>query len=155
MQRGKSDKGKDKEKYGEFDAAWIVSDRPIYDCSISTDDPYYCGLRARVPNFAKQNGKTNGTISEKKTSFFGKKDNKSKEKEKDVKEKETVQPKQRPSTVQMPHPASFSTLYQLHQMQNGTMGTVSKRATYQRHNSQPEPYSMWHAKSYESGIGKV
>lgn len=130
-------------------------DRPTNDRLISTDDPYYCGLRARVPNFAKQNGKTNGTISEKKTSFFGKKDNKSKEKEREVKEKETVQPKQRPSTVQMPHPASFSTLYQLHQMQNGTLGTVSKRGTYQRHNSQPEPYNMWHAKSYESGIGKA
>ncbi|KPJ16490.1 hypothetical protein RR48_05569 [Papilio machaon] len=34
--RGKSDKGKDNKKY---------------------DDPYYCGLRARVPNFVKANGK--------------------------------------------------------------------------------------------------
>lgn len=34
--RGKSDKGKDNKKY---------------------DDPYYCGLRARVPNFVKSNGK--------------------------------------------------------------------------------------------------
>ncbi|XP_022130338.2 uncharacterized protein LOC111003893 isoform X1 [Pieris rapae] len=34
--RGKSDKGKDNKKY---------------------DDPYYCGLRARVPNFVKTNGK--------------------------------------------------------------------------------------------------
>ncbi|CAK1602356.1 unnamed protein product [Parnassius mnemosyne] len=33
--RGKSDKGKDNKKY---------------------DDPYYCGLRARVPNFVKANG---------------------------------------------------------------------------------------------------
>ncbi|KAF9413580.1 hypothetical protein HW555_008225 [Spodoptera exigua] len=33
--RGKSDKGKDNKKY---------------------DDPYYCGLRARVPNFVKTNG---------------------------------------------------------------------------------------------------
>lgn len=130
----------------------------------STDDPYYCGLRARVPNFAaKANGKTNGTISEKKTSFFGKKDNKSKdkekEKEKEKEPKETVTPpKQRPSYAQMPHPASFSTLYQLHQMQNGMMDTISRRGTFQRHNSQPVPvhpqYNMWHAKSYESGIGK-
>ncbi|XP_052757760.1 uncharacterized protein LOC113518505 isoform X1 [Galleria mellonella] len=35
FQRGKSDKGKDNKKY---------------------DDPYYCGLRARVPNFVKTNG---------------------------------------------------------------------------------------------------
>lgn len=121
-------------------------------------------MRARVPNFAAKangNGKTNGTISEKKTGFFGKKDSKSKEKEKE-KEKEPKEavtpPKQRPSYAQMPHPASFSTLYQLHQMQNGMMDTISRRGTFQRHNSQPVPvhpqYNMWHAKSYESGIGK-
>lgn len=139
------------------------------------DDPYYCGLKARVPNFAKAaaiaNGKTNGTISEKK-SFFGKKDkdsnkskDKDKEKEKDLKEKEkekdlkekpeSISPKQRPSVAQMPHPASFSTLYQLHQMQNGILhgGTMKPNGIFQRHNSTPEQYHMWHAKSYESGIG--
>ena len=113
-------------------------------------------MRARVPNFVKMNTKNNGTMNEKKTSFFGKKENKSKDKEKDLKDKEIVLPKQRPSFVQMPHPASFSTLYQLHQMQNGTLGTVSKRGNFQRHKSQPEPYtssSIWHAKSFESGIG--
>ena len=149
----------------------------------SPDDPYYCGLKARVPNFAKGNGinssnasskdsKTvNGTISEKKTSFFGiKKDTKSKdkekekekekepkekEKEKEPKEKESGSPKQRPSVAHMPHPASFSTLYQLHQMQNGVVnGTLKHNGVYNRHYSQPEPY-MWHAKSYESGIGKI
>lgn len=134
-----------------------------------SDDPYYCGLRARVPNFvAKANTKTNGTITEKKMSFFGKKDsNKSKEKEKekekekdkDKESKESTPPKQRPSYAQMPHPASFSTLYQLHQMQNGMMDTMSRRGTFQRHNSQPVPvhphYNMWHAKSYESGIGNI
>jgi len=131
ISRGKSDKGRDSKQY---------------------DDPYYSGLRARVPNFAKANTKSNGTISDKKTSFFGKKESKSKDKEKDLKDKEVVMPKQRPSFAQMPHPASFSTLYQLHQMQNGMLGTVSKRGNFQRHKSQPEPYSMWHAKSYESGI---
>lgn len=120
-----------------------------------------------MPNFvakaAKATAKTNGTVSEKKMSFFGKKDSKSKDKEKEKeKEKETKEsvtpPKQRPSYAQMPHPASFSTLYQLHQMQNGMMDTMSRRGTFQRHNSQPVPvhphYNMWHAKSYESGIGK-
>lgn len=123
--------------------------------SSHSDDPYYCGMRARVPNFAKANAsiKINETINEKKTSFFGKKESKPKEKEKD-----STAPKQRLSYAQMPHPASFSTLYQLHQMQNGMLGTVSKRGSqggsFQRHNSQPEPYAMWHAKSFESGIGK-
>lgn len=100
------------------------------------------------------NGTLNGAINEKKTSFFGKKENKTKEKEKDSKDKETVALKPRSSYPQMPHPASFSTLYQLHQIQNGMLGTVSKRGTFQRQHSQPEPYAMWHAKSFESGIGK-
>lgn len=92
-------------------------------------------------------------VNEKKTSFFGKKDNKSsKEKEKETKDKESMSvAKQRPSFAQLPHPASFSTLYQLHQVQNATM---SKKGNFQRHNSQPDAsYNMWHAKSYESGIG--
>lgn len=88
-------------------------------------------------------------------SLFSKKDNKSKEKEKDLKDKEPVPPKQRLSFAQMPHPASFSTLYQLHQMQNGMLGTISKKGNFHRHNSQPEPHNMWHTKSYESGIGKL
>ncbi|CRK99486.1 CLUMA_CG012805, isoform A [Clunio marinus] len=124
--QGKSDKGKNRGKY---------------------DDPYYCGLRARVPNFAKANGKSSGSGSEKKTSFFSKKDNKPKEKE----SKDASQ-KPRFSYAQMPHPASFSTLYQLHQMQTNGVGTVSKKASYHRHSSQPEPYNLWLAKSYESGI---
>jgi hypothetical protein len=76
------------------------------------------------------------------------------EKEKDApKDKELSSSKQRPSVAQMPHPASFSTLYQLHQMQNGMLNGTVKGGIYQRHHSQPEPY-MWHAKSYENGIGK-
>lgn len=114
------------------------------------DDPYYCGLRARVPNFAKSNSKTNNSINDRKTSFFSKKDNKpkDKEKEKDTKEKELL-PSLGKQQGSLAHPASFSTLYQLHQMQNRTVGTVNKKI--QRQNT--EPYNMWHAKSYESGIG--
>ncbi|CAO1407305.1 unnamed protein product [Diamesa serratosioi] len=125
MQRGKSDKGKNKEQY---------------------DDPYYCGMRARVPNFGKVNVKSNGTLGEKKPSIFSKVASKLKDKD--------PASKQRPSVAQLPHPASFSTLYQLHQMQNGTINHPnhnSKNGIFQRHNSQPEPY-IWHAKSYESGI---
>jgi hypothetical protein len=124
-------------------------------------------MKARVPNFAKANGKA--TVNEKKSSgfFSSKKDSKSKEKdkekekdvkdkekEKDAKDKESSSPKQRsPPVAHMPHPASFSTLYQLHQMQNGMLtGTMKHNGIFHRHNSQPEPF-MWHAKSYESGIG--
>lgn len=108
-------------------------------------------MRARVPNFGKvnvnnvNNVKNNGTLGEKKPSIFSKVANKLKDKD--------PASKQRPSVAQLPHPASFSTLYQLHQMQNGTINHNSKNGIFQRHNSQPEPY-IWHAKSYESGIGK-
>lgn len=103
-------------------------------------------MRARVPNFGKVNVKSNGTLGEKKPSIFSKVANKLKDKD--------PASKQRPSVVHLPHPASFSTLYQLHQMQNGTINHNSKNnGIFQRHNSQPEPY-IWHAKSYESGIGK-
>lgn len=112
-------------------------------------------MRARVPNFAKS-GKPKFTNNEKRTGFFSKKEIKIKdiEKERDFKDREALPPKQRPSFAQLPHPASFSTLYQLHQMQSGVLGTVSKRGNFQRQNSQPEPYSIWHSKSFESGIGK-
>lgn len=105
-----------------------------------------------MPNFARKNAKA--SVVEKKQGFLGKSDRKSKE------EKDYVTGKQRPSQVQMPHPASFSTLYQLHQMQNGGKGPVNKREEFQRQSSQPEnsmqgnPYYMWHAKSYESGISE-
>lgn len=156
ISRGRSDKGKDSKNYGKYSyhkMIQFIRFNNIDYTSIKKDDPYYCGLRARVPNFGKMNNKNNGTINEKKTSFFGKKDFKTKDKEKDYKEKDFVLPKQRSSFVQMPHPASFSTLYQLHQMQNGILDTASKRGNFQRHKSQPDQYNMWHAKSYESGIG--
>lgn len=109
-------------------------------------------MSARVPNFVKQNGKT--PSKEKKSGFLSKLDKKSKEsdKEKELTEKEAMQMKQQ-RYVQMPHPASFSTLYQLHQMQT-TQNTVSKKGNFSRHNSQPEQFNMWHTKSYESGISK-
>lgn len=109
-----------------------------------------------MPNFAKMNGNASSSSAEKKGGFFTKIDRKPKEiveKEKELKTRDSVTPKHRQSTVQMPHPASFSTLYQLHQMQNGLVGTISKKGTFQRQNSQPQ-YNMWHAKSYESGIGE-
>lgn len=165
--RGKSDKGTESKKYGELAIIQLSSsgdddDYPI-ECFLiqpllsHSDDPYYCGLRARVPNFAKMNGNAISSSSEKKGGFFSKIDRKPKEiveKEKEPKSRDSVTPKHRQSTVQMPHPASFSTLYQLHQTQNGLVGTISKKGTFQRHNSQPE-YSMWHAKSFESGIGEL
>lgn len=134
-----------------------------------------------VKTASKDNSSTNSssskstvTINESKkssvSSFFSSSKNKDgskskdkdkekeKEKEKEKVEKEVVKeltpPKQRPSYAQMPHPASFSTLYQLHQMQNGLLnGTIKNQQRIFRHHSQPDPY-MHHAKSYDNGIGK-
>ncbi|KAF9789954.1 hypothetical protein SFRURICE_003363 [Spodoptera frugiperda] len=94
--RGKSDKGKDNKKY---------------------DDPYYCGLRARVPNFVKTNGaKVLPTMTERLTL------------------KEAPVPSKRYSVAHAhpgpfpPHMAPFA------------------------HAPMP-PQALWHARSYESGIG--
>lgn len=116
-----------------------------------SDDPYYCGMRARVPNFAKQGLKP---MKDKKGIFSSKFDKKAKEPEREVQESSAFKQQRRPSVAQMPHPASFSTLYQLHQMQNGIFDPNSKKANFQRHNSHPEHFNMWQAKSYESGISK-
>lgn len=119
----------------------------------NSDDPYYCGMRARVPNFAKQGLKP---MKDKKGIFSSKFDKKAKEtdRDRDVQESSALKQQRRPSVAQMPHPASFSTLYQLHQMQNGTFDANSKKSNFQRHNSHPEHFNMWQAKSYESGISK-
>lgn len=66
-----------------------------------TDDPYYCGLRARVPNFVSKS-----------------------------KAKEPV-PYKRYSISQQQHPQPPPLMHQHHMHQN----------------------PMWHARSYESGIG--
>ncbi|GAB0088481.1 hypothetical protein DMENIID0001_029120 [Sergentomyia squamirostris] len=102
--RGKSDKGKDNKKY---------------------DDPYYCGLRARVPNFVKTSKApptkhhSNGLS---------------------VHEKET--PK-RMSLAHLQHPTSLQSLHQLHQMH-------PHQHLMAAHQQQQ---MMWHARSFESGIG--
>ncbi|XP_069361523.1 uncharacterized protein exp isoform X2 [Maniola hyperantus] len=94
--RGKSDKGKDNKKY---------------------DDPYYCGLRARVPNFVKANGKhVLPAMTERLTL------------------KETPVPSKRYSVAHA-HPGPFP----------GHMPPFAHA---------PMPQSaLWHARSYESGIG--
>ncbi|KAG6447054.1 hypothetical protein O3G_MSEX004713 [Manduca sexta] len=93
--RGKSDKGKEK-KY---------------------DDPYYCGLRARVPNFVKANGqKVLPPMPERLTL------------------KEAPVPSKRYS-VAHPHPGPFP-----------------PHMPAFAHAPMP-PAALWHARSYESGIG--
>lgn len=127
-------------------------------------------MNKEIASNNSNSGKSSGTISESKkssvSSFFSSNKNKAGtkskdkekekvEKEKDLSQEKEVSGKSRPVSAQMPHPASFSTLYQLHQMQNGMLnGTVKNNGILKRQSSQPEPY-MWHTKSYDHGIGKI
>lgn len=95
----------------------------------NTDDPYYCGLRARVPNFVKAN-KAN-RIVDNNSNYISSKDLNKLMKEKELK-----------------RVAPASAMTSFHQMRgNGNL--------YPHHLPSNQPYSMWHAKSYESGIGKI
>uniref|UniRef100_A0A182NHY8 MH2 domain-containing protein n=1 Tax=Anopheles dirus TaxID=7168 RepID=A0A182NHY8_9DIPT len=108
LPRGKSDKGKDNKKY---------------------DDPYYCGLRARVPNFVKSSKSTKENNNNGPNAAVGG-------------SKETVASK-RLSIAHLQHPTSLQSLHQLHQMHPHH----NLMAAHQHHQQ-----LMWHARSYESGI---
>uniref|UniRef100_A0A182T215 Uncharacterized protein n=1 Tax=Anopheles maculatus TaxID=74869 RepID=A0A182T215_9DIPT len=110
LPRGKSDKGKDNKKY---------------------DDPYYCGLRARVPNFVKSSKSSKENNNNGPNAAVGG-------------SKETVASK-RLSIAHLQHPASLQSLHQLHQMHPHH----NLMAAHQHHQQ-----LMWHARSYESGIGE-
>ncbi|KAH8301670.1 hypothetical protein KR059_008255 [Drosophila kikkawai] len=121
LSRGKSDKGKDNKKY---------------------DDPYYCGLRARVPNFVKSgkpssakdqrdgngNNISNGgmsTLSQKKTSMIH-------------------------NHLAGMHPHHIQ--QQQHQQQQ-LMAAAAAAHAAQHHQQQQQHHQIWQTRSYESGIG--
>jgi hypothetical protein len=103
------------------------------------DDPYYCGMRARVPNFVKANKAKR--IVDSNSNYIS-----SNNLSKLMKEKEKEMKKMAPAPVGV---APLSTYHQHHGNNN----------LYHHHlqspHHQPQQYSMWHAKSYESGIGKI
>ncbi|KAH8300223.1 hypothetical protein KR044_011849 [Drosophila immigrans] len=125
LSRGKSDKGKDNKKY---------------------DDPYYCGLRARVPNFVKSsksgakdqrdgngnniimngNGNSDGmsTLSQKKTSMIH-------------------------NHMAGMHP------HHIQQQQQQQLMAAAAAAAHAVHHQQPghHQHQIWQTRSYESGIG--
>ncbi|XP_062133950.1 uncharacterized protein LOC133844118 [Drosophila sulfurigaster albostrigata] len=126
LSRGKSDKGKDNKKY---------------------DDPYYCGLRARVPNFVKSsksgskdqrdgngnniimNGNGNGnsdgmsTLTQKKTSMIH-------------------------NHMAGMHP------HHIQQQQQQQLMAAAAAAAHAVHHQQPghHQHQIWQTRSYESGI---
>lgn len=88
--------------------------KPMFFLVVS-DDPYYCGLRARVPNFVKS------------------------------KTKEPV-PSKRFSVSQQQPPLPLPLQHHLHHQQ-------LHHAVMQHQHHMQQPHAMWHARSYESGIG--
>ncbi|XP_031623535.1 uncharacterized protein LOC116340913 isoform X2 [Contarinia nasturtii] len=93
------------------------------DLNKKYDDPYYCGLRARVPNFVKSS-KNKG--------------------------KESLSPMKRISVSNLQHPsaASLASLHQLHQMHPQHLYGGSHHA----HSAQYPHHMMLHTRSFESGI---
>lgn len=100
-----------------------------------TDDPYYSGLRARVPNFSKEKQRR-----ESQEIYVSRK-----------------QPRvnRRSIAGSDRHQPTFSSLYQLNQV-NDPKSSLYQRLHYHGHGGyashSPRP-ALWHARSYESGIG--
>ncbi|XP_073845557.1 expansion [Musca autumnalis] len=140
LSRGKSDKGKDNKKY---------------------DDPYYCGLRARVPNFVKSSSKAakehehrNGGGVTAQNSM------------------NTLTNNQKKTSIMMPmHPAMHAPapphMHPHHIQQQQMMAVAAAQAVAQQQQQQQQQHShpmhhhahahahaqqMWHTRSYESGI---
>lgn len=106
------------------------------------DDPYYCGLKARVPNFAKANAKRKQKDQEEEIYVRGRKS-------------EHAAPFEGRHRQLDRHQPTFSSLYQLNQI-NDPRSSLYQRLHHHSHNmmspNQQRPF-MWHARSYESGIG--
>lgn len=100
------------------------------------DDPYYCGLRARVPNFVKSSkskeNNNNSNVTNNNSS--------------NGKDNSAAAVSKRLSIAHLQHPSSLQSLHQLHQMHPHH----NLMAAHQHHQQ-----LMWHARSYESGIGKL
>ncbi|XP_016985831.1 lateral signaling target protein 2 homolog isoform X1 [Drosophila rhopaloa] len=130
LSRGKSDKGKDNKKY---------------------DDPYYCGLRARVPNFVKSgkpisgqvakdqrdgnannigNGGGISTLSQKKTSMI-----------------HNHLGGMHPHHIQQQQQQLMAAAAAAHAAQHHHAGHQREQQQQQQH------HQIWQTRSYESGIG--
>lgn len=114
------------------------------------DDPYYCGLRARVPNFAKEKIRRASKATEAtEETYVSSNRNYSRLPREPVMKRRSIANLDR-------HQPTFSSLYQLNQI-NDPRSSLYQRLHHHSYNipqSQPRQPSMWHARSYESGIGK-
>lgn len=95
-----------------------------------SDDPYYCGLRARVPNFVKSKTKVSEPVPSKRFSVS--------------QGGSGVVP---PRHLAMAAHAAAHAAAQAHAQMPGPMH-------HHHHHGMHHPQqAMWHARSYESGIG--
>ncbi|EDW77216.1 uncharacterized protein Dwil_GK22050 [Drosophila willistoni] len=115
LSRGKSDKGKDNKKY---------------------DDPYYCGLRARVPNFVKsskskdqRDGNGNNISMTNNNGNVG----------------ITTLSQKKTSIIHGMHPHHI-------QQQQQLMAAAAHAAHHQQQQQQHHHHQIWQTRSYESGI---
>lgn len=112
---------------------------------IISDDPYYCGMRARVPNFAKEKVRKSSRANE---------DIYVSSRHQNRIPREPV-PKRRSIAHLDRHQPTFSSLYQLNQI-NDPRSSLYQRLHHHSHNMMSPSIprqSIWHARSYESGIG--
>lgn len=130
MFKGRSDKGKNLKNYGRVHQKPFVRILTFF----SPDDPYYSGLRARVPNFSKEKQRR-----ESQEIYVSRK-----------------QPRvnRRSIAGSDRHQPTFSSLYQLNQV-NDPKSSLYQRLHYHGHASHSPRPVLWHARSYESGIGKL
>lgn len=117
-------------------------------------------MRARVPNFVKANGKMSNSVDINAAYISG-------NNLKALRENEQQQSSKRMSLAHLAHPASLSSLHQLHQMHNNNSNYhqtdfkgpgFSQNHYHSQHNmmqsQQMSREYLWHARSYESGIGE-
>lgn len=110
-----------------------------------SDDPYYSGLRARVPNFSKERARRASRANE--DTYVSNSRNLNRQPRESV-------PKRRSIANLDRHQPTFSSLYQLNQI-NDPRSSLYQRLHHHSYNIPPsQPRSLWHARSYESGIGK-
>ena len=108
----------------------------IFSSPLLSDDPYYCGLRARVPNFVKASKPPSRIVDKNNNNYISNSNMNKILKEKEHSKKLSAAPP-------MMH-GNGRDLYHHHQQQ--------QQLPSSHHQSH---YNMWHAKSYESGIGKI
>ncbi|XP_017959467.1 uncharacterized protein LOC108653477 [Drosophila navojoa] len=146
LSRGKSDKGKDNKKY---------------------DDPYYCGLRARVPNFVKssksgskdqRDGNGNNIINSSSSSSNNNSSNSNGHSNGNGNGMSTLSQK-KTSMIHNNHLAGLhphALHLQQQQQQQQLMAAAAAAAAHAVHHQQPashhHPHQIWQTRSYESGI---